>query len=69
MGDCSHEVKPSSCYAMFPQTATLVAGSAGFSWGDAGIGVGATLGVVFLLGGLGAALLSRHNRRPPMARA
>ena len=54
---------------MFEPTATVSTPSIGFSWGDAGIGAVATLGIVFLLGGLGAALLSRHNRRPPMARA
>jgi hypothetical protein len=36
----------------------------GFDWGDAGVGAGATLGVVALLAGLGAALtISRHNHR------
>ena len=69
VGDCSHEVKASSCYAMFKPTVTPPAATIGFSWGDAGIGAAATLGIVLLLGGLGAALISRHNHRPPMARA
>lgn len=69
VGDCSHVVKSSSCYAMFTPTVTLPAATTGFSWGDAGVGAAATLGIVLLLGGLGAALISRHNHRPPMARA
>jgi hypothetical protein len=54
---------------MFEPTATVSTPSIGFRWGDAGVGAVATLGIVFLVGGLGAALFSRHNRRPPMARA
>jgi hypothetical protein len=53
----------------FPQVPTeTVASSAGFDWADAGIGAGATLGGVLLLGGLGAALvIARHNRRRHVA--
>ena len=65
VGSCSHEVKASSCYAMFQPTATLATGTIGFSWGDAGIGAAATLGIVLLLGGLGAALISRRGRPDP----
>jgi hypothetical protein len=56
-------------FGQFEPTTTLSAPTLGFRWGDAAIGAGATLGIVLLLAGLGAALLSRHNRRPPMARA
>ena len=47
---------------MFEPTATVVTPSIGFSWGDAGIGAAATLGIVLLLGGLGAAFVSHRNR-------
>ena len=74
VGACSHQAKDASCYAMFGRTAaaaasTQVVGSGGFNWGDAGIGAGATLGIVLLLGGLGASLISRQNRRHRVARA
>jgi hypothetical protein len=72
VGACSHEVKAASCSAIFEPTAaasTPVVHSIGFNWGDAGIGAGATLGIVFLLGGIGAGLASRHNRHRPTARA
>ena len=69
VGDCSHEVKASSCYAMFEPTAIPSTPTIGFSWGDAGIGAIATLGIVLLLGGLGAGLLSRHNRGDHTAHA
>jgi hypothetical protein len=73
VGVCSHEAKDASCYAMLDSTAAAVDPLA-VSYLSAngltpGIGAAATLGIVFLLGALGAALLSRHNRRPPMARA
>ena len=75
VGACSHEVKAASCYAildraMTPAGSVQVTRSIGFQWGDAGIGAGATLGIIFLLGGAGAGLLiSRQNRRRQMARA
>jgi hypothetical protein len=75
VGACSHEVKAASCYAMLDRVSVeaaspQVARSIGFQWGDAGIGAGATLGIVLLLGGAGAGLLiSRQNRRRQMARA
>lgn len=69
VGDCSHEVKAGSCYAMLQTAPTLIASAKGFSWGDAGIGAAATLGIVFLIGGLGLGLLSRHNRGHQTARA
>jgi hypothetical protein len=71
VGDCSHRVRAASCYAMFEPTATAstpVVRSIGFDWGDAGIGAGATLGIV-LLGGIGVGLASRHNRNRPTVRA
>jgi hypothetical protein len=71
-GACSHEAKAASCFAMFQPaaTSTQVVRSIGFQWGDAGIGAGAALGLVLLLGGAGAGLLiSRQNRRRQMARA
>ncbi len=55
----------------FPQAPTQIVGtSAGFSWSDAGIGAGATLGLVLLLAGVGGALaISRQNRRRHVASA
>src|SRR5436189_124057 len=62
VGACSHRVKDASCYAMFERAAsvapTQVVRSIGFRWSDAGIGAGAALGIVLLLGATGAALLS-----------
>ena len=69
VGSCSHEVKAASCYAMFEPSATVSTGTIGFSWGDAGIGAAATLGIVLLLGGLGAALISRRGRPDHTAHA
>jgi hypothetical protein len=52
----------------FPQGPTPIATSAGFDWSDAGIGAGATLGLVLLLAGLGGVLvITRHNRRQRVA--
>jgi hypothetical protein len=53
----------------FPQApAQVVTASGGFDWADAGIGAGATLGLVLLVAGLGAALITtRHNRRRHVA--
>jgi hypothetical protein len=44
---------------------TTAVTSIGFSWGDAGIGAGAALGVVLLLAGLGATIVLRQRRREP----
>jgi hypothetical protein len=78
-GTCSHQVKAPSCYAMFRPAATSsaatspakeVTGSTSFQWGDAGIGAGFTLGIILLLGAVGAGvLISRQNRRHQTARA
>ena len=71
VGACSHQVKDVSCYAMFPSPAapTQAVPSPGFQWGDAGIGAGFAIGVVLLLGGVGAGLLiSRRNGRHQTAR-
>ena len=58
-GMCSHEVKPTSCFAVFDRasapTETVVSG--GFDWTDAGIGAGATLGLLLLAIGLAFALV------------
>ena len=74
-GACSHESKPASCFAALDQRVVSAAPTAisqpgGFSWGDAGIGAGAALGLALLLAGTGMALvLSRHNRRRGIAGA
>jgi hypothetical protein len=39
--------------------------SSAFSWGDAGIGAGAALGIVLLLAGLGTTIALRQRRREP----
>jgi hypothetical protein len=73
VGGCSHQVKAATCYAMFKPATTgsvQIPRSTGFQWGDAGIGAGFTLGIILLLGGVGAGLLiSRQNRRGPVAHA
>jgi len=74
VGACSQQVKAASCYAMVDRTPALApttraVGSSGFHWADAGIGAGATLGIVLLIGGLGAGLISRQTRRRQTARA
>jgi hypothetical protein len=40
-------------------------GSESFDWGDAGIGAAGSLGIVLLIGGIGAVLLVARNRRQP----
>jgi hypothetical protein len=66
-GACSRAVKDASCFAVFDRGSAPVTTSAsttGFDWADAGIGAGATLGFLLLLGGTTAGLLiSRQNRR------
>ena len=75
VGACSHQVKAASCYAMLERApavaaSTQIARWIGFQWGDAGIGAGATLGLILLLGGsAGGLFISRQNRRRQMARA
>jgi hypothetical protein len=71
-GACSHQVRAASCYAMFERAAapTQAGRSVGFQWGDAGIGAGATLGLILLVIGGGAGLfISRQSRRRQVARA
>ena len=68
-GDCSGQNKAASCYAMLESSSTEITSSSGFSWGDAGIGAAATLGIVFLIGALGAALVTRRHRHDPFAPA
>ena len=71
VGACSNRVKPTRCYSAFatstaPERAAVPAQasrSGGFHWGDAGIGAGATLGILLMLGGLGAALIVRKTGR------
>jgi hypothetical protein len=66
VGACSHGVKPAACFQGSERTATpaQTVQSGRFDWADAGIGAGATLGVVLLLSGLGVALvMSRQGRR------
>ena len=72
-GSGSQPAKAASCFAMLePVTApsTRITGSGGSQWGDAGIGAGATLGLVLLpIGAAAGLVISRQNRRQPMARA
>jgi hypothetical protein len=65
VGECSHEVKPASCFQAFTSKVDAeTVTSGGFDWRDAGIGAGATIGLFLLVGGLGAGLLiSRQSRR------
>ena len=70
VGACSHAIKDATCYAALdrqasaPATAVTVTPSRGFAWGDAGIGAGATLGLVLLLiGGTAALIGTRQSRR------
>ena len=74
VGACSQQVKAASCYSILDRTTTAAAASTqivrstGFHWVDAGIGAAVTLGIVLLLGGIGAGLISRHPRGPQTAR-
>ena len=77
VGACSQAVKPASCYAILDRAQRAAeAGSSGsaapiggFDWGDAGIGAGAAMGLVLLIAGLGAMLVTyrRHHPGPPVA--
>jgi hypothetical protein len=75
VGACSHATKDVSCFAVFDRGATAVTsstvGSSGaFDWSDAGIGAGVAIGVLLLIGGMGAGfLLSRQTRRREAASA
>ena len=74
VGACSQQVKAASCYAMLDRATTVAPAaqavdSSGFHWVDAGIGAGATLGIILLIGGLGAGPISRHARSRQTARA
>jgi hypothetical protein len=67
-GMCSHEVKPASCFAVFDRVSAPkeTAVSGGFDWTDAGIGAGATLGLLLLAIGLAFTLViiqRRHTGR------
>jgi hypothetical protein len=68
VGACSQADKAASCFAAFERTTAPAPAAAarpgGFDWRDAGIGAGATIGLVLLLAGLGAAFVtSRQIRR------
>jgi hypothetical protein len=55
--------------ALAPDPTPTVAGvglSPGFQWNDAGIGAGATLGLVLIVAGIGAAAAIRNRRRTPI---
>jgi hypothetical protein len=43
---------------------TIVLEGGGFDWGDAGIGVGAGLGIAAVIAGLGGAVGARRRHRP-----
>jgi hypothetical protein len=71
-GACSQPARAASCFAMLTPAAGSgqIGRSIGFQWGDAGIGAGFTLGMLLLIGGVGAGLLiSRKNRRRQVAHA
>jgi hypothetical protein len=67
VGPCSRQSRPASCFAAFEHgTSTpvvTVAPSGSFHWGDAGIGAGAAVGTLLLLGGMGAGLVISYRRR------
>jgi hypothetical protein len=72
-GVCAQAVRPAVCSLPVSDlgvASTEPTSSAGFSWSDAGIGAGATLGALLLLAGLGGAfVISRQNRRRHVASA
>jgi hypothetical protein len=71
-GVCAQKDRPAVCSlpvsaVSAPETPSA---SSGFGWSDAGIGAGATLGLVLLLAGVGGAFaISRQNRRRTVANA
>jgi hypothetical protein len=75
VGACSHATKDVSCFAVFDRgasavTSSTVGSSGAFDWSDAGIGAGVAIGVLLLVGGMGAGfLLSRQNHRREAAGA
>ncbi len=70
VGVCSQEVKPADCFPSSTSNAPVAVRSNAFDWADAGIGAGATLGLVLLLAGLGAVLVTgRQYRRRHVASA
>ncbi len=56
-------VPPASTSGPAAQQQVEIVPSRGFDWRDAGIGAAATLGIVLLVGGLGAGLVLRSHRR------
>jgi len=72
-GVCAQAVRPAVCSLPLSEVDTAAAAqesSVGFSWSDAGIGAGATLGLVLLLAGVGGAFaISRNSRRRHVASA
>jgi hypothetical protein len=72
-GICAQANRPAVCSLPLADAGASLSvddSSAGFSWSDAGIGAGATLGIVLLLAGLGGAfVISRQNRRRHVASA
>jgi hypothetical protein len=72
-GVCAQAHRPAVCSLPLSDvaaTSVVTESSSGFSWSDAGIGAGATLGFVLLLAGLGGAfVISRQNRRRHVASA
>ena len=72
-GVCAQAVRPAVCslpLSAVDTDAVVQESSVGFSWSDAGIGAGATLGLVLLLAGVGGTLvITRQNRRRHVASA
>ena len=72
-GVCAQAKRPAVCSLPLSDAGAMSVvqdSSGGFSWSDAGIGAGATLGIVLLLAGLGGAfVISRQNRRRHVASA
>jgi hypothetical protein len=72
-GVCAQAVRPAVCSLPLSDAgaaSVVEESSGGFSWSDAGIGAGATLGFLLLLAGFGGAfVISRQNRRRHVASA
>jgi hypothetical protein len=72
-GVCAQADRPAVCSLPLSAVGTgavVQESSVGFSWSDASIGAGATLGLVLLLAGVGGALvITRQNRRRHVASA
>ncbi len=72
IGVCAQKDRPAVCSLPVSSVTsqTPSPSSGGFEWSDAGIGAGATLGIVLLMAGLAGALaVTRHNRRRHVASA